>query len=235
MKKKGKNTLAFQSHQPMSYGFYVKASDDVSKELLENFDIPQSPIIFRGSEFTDEVAKTFVKSIIEVASKINKLFKTNIHITMSKEEKQLHTVSTHCNLCKTEFTSRNIKVADHHHLSGRFRQSICNTCNLKLQMPKFVPCFFHNLSNYDAHFIVRQLGLDSKEITVIPNSEEKYISFSKYINNNFTLRFVDTYKFMASSLSKLASNLITDDFIHFKETSTVFKSEDMSLVTRKGN
>lgn len=56
--KKGKNTLAFQSHQPMSYGFYVKASDDVPKELLEKFNIPQTPIIFRGSEFSDEVAKT---------------------------------------------------------------------------------------------------------------------------------------------------------------------------------
>jgi len=26
---KGKNTIAFQSHHPMSYGFLVKASDDV--------------------------------------------------------------------------------------------------------------------------------------------------------------------------------------------------------------
>jgi len=39
---------------------------------------------------------------------------------------------------------------------------------------------------------------------------------------------------MASSLSTLASNLITTDFCKFRETAKVFKVEDMPLVTRKG-
>lgn len=68
----------------------------------------------------------------------------------------------------------------------------------------------HNLSNYDGHF---ELGYDTKSISVIPNTEEKLISFSKYISNNFVIRFIDTLRFMASSLDKLANNLATPDFV----------------------
>jgi len=231
--KKGQNTTIIQKHEPMSYGFLVKA-DDVSIELLEEFEIPTSPVIFRGSEQNQEVAKHFVQSIVETAEKIDKLLKTNIPIIWSSEQLQTHDTCTTCNLCKNGFSKENRKVADHSHLSGHFRQTLCNTCNLKLQTPNFVPCFFHNLSNYDAHFIVTELGYNTQTISVIPNSEEKFISFSKYINNSFTIRFIDTLKFMTSNLSSLASNLLTTDLEKFRETSKHFSYKDMPLVTRKG-
>lgn len=131
-----------------------------------------------------------------------------------------------CNLCKVNFTIINHKVSDHNHPSGKYRQPLRNTCNLKLQLPNFVSCFIHNLSNYDAHFIVRELGFDINKITIITNSDEKLISFLKYVNNDFSIRFIDTYRFMASSLSILASNLIIPELIHFRETSKVFSIED---------
>jgi hypothetical protein len=81
---------------------------------------------------------------------------------------------------------------------------------------------------------VTELGYDTERISVIPNSEEMYISFSKYINSKFTIRFVDTYRFMSSSLSTLAANLSTADFGKFREIAKVFAPNDMPLVTRKG-
>ncbi|KAL4143453.1 hypothetical protein QTP88_005784 [Uroleucon formosanum] len=231
--KKGQNTTIIQKHEPMSYGFLVKA-DDVSIELLEEFEIPTSPVIFRGSEQNQEVAKHFINNIVETAEKIDKLLKTNIPIIWSSEQLQTHDTCTTCNLCKNGFSKENRKVADHSHLSGHFRQTLCNTCNLKLQTPNFVPCFFHNLSNYDAHFIVTELGYNTQTISVIPNSEEKFISFSKYINNSFAIRFIDILRFMTSSLSSLASNLLTTDLEKFRETSKHFSYKDMPLVTRKG-
>lgn len=92
----------------------------------------------------------------------------------------------------------------------------------------------HNLSKYDAHFIVTEIGYDSHKILVIPNSEENLISFSKYITNDFTIRFIDTYRFLASGLSTLATNLKTPDHSKFRETAKVFCPIDMPLVTRKG-
>ncbi|XP_060881580.1 uncharacterized protein LOC132953049 [Metopolophium dirhodum] len=134
------------------------------------------------------------------------------------------------------FTEARCKVADHCHLSGRLRHTLCAPCNLKLVTPKFVPCFLHNLSKYDAHFIVTELGYDKESITVIPNSEENYISFSKHVLPDFSVRFLDSCRFMASSLADLAGNLITKpgDFEKFRETAKVFQPTDMPLVTRKG-
>ncbi|KAE9523742.1 hypothetical protein AGLY_015802 [Aphis glycines] len=208
----------------------VKANCDVPAELLEQFNIPTSPIIFRGDEDNKNVGEHFVNSIVEIAENIEKLLQTNIPITFTAEQQQAHNLCKTCNLCKNDFSVGNHKVADHCHLSGKFRQTLCNTCNLKLQTPNFVPCFFHNLSNYDAHFIVTELGLDVKRISVIPNSEEKFISFSKHVSNNFSIRFIDTLRFMASSLSTLSENLLTPGFEKFRETAKHFNAKVLPLV-----
>jgi len=95
-------------------------------------------------------------------------------------------------------------------------------------------CFLHNLSNYDAHFIAVELGYDEESIIVIPHSEEKFISFSKYISSKFNIRFIDTCRFMALRLSNLSKNLITPNLEKFRETTKLFFDEDLSLVTHKG-
>ncbi|XP_050063297.1 uncharacterized protein LOC126552630 [Aphis gossypii] len=211
----------------------MKASDDVPTELIEEYEIPTVPVVYRGDEQHEDVAKCFVEAIVAVSWKIEKLMKTNIPLTMTAEEEKTHQKCNTCNLCKCILVSGE-KVRDHNHLNGKFRQTLCSKCNLELQQPKFVPVFFHNLSNYDSHFIVTELGFDTESISVIPNSEEKFISFTKHISSKFTIRFIDTFRFMASSLSSLAENLIIQNFENFRETAKHFVREDMPLVTRKG-
>ena len=41
--------------------------------------------------------------------------------------------------------------------------------------------FFHNLSGYDSHLFIRNLGKTEGNIKCIPNNEERYTSFSKDI------------------------------------------------------
>ncbi|KAF0739131.1 DNA pol B 2 domain-containing protein, partial [Aphis craccivora] len=80
--RKGKNTTIIQKHCPMSYGFLVKASEDVPTELLREFNIPTEPVIYRGSESRQDVAKHFIENITDVAEKIEKLLETNIILNM---------------------------------------------------------------------------------------------------------------------------------------------------------
>ncbi|CAI6374590.1 unnamed protein product [Macrosiphum euphorbiae] len=230
---RGNNTTVMHRHKAMSYGFLIKAADNVSKELLDKYMIPTTPVIYRGNVDCEEVAKHFVDAIVDVGRRIEKLLKTNITLIMSDEEEKTHQECKICNLCKrTVF--RGEKVRDHDHLTGKFRQTLCSKCNLILQQPKFVPCYLHNLSNYDSNFIISELAYDTKSINVIPNTEEKFISFSKYLSSTFTIRFIDTMRFMASSLESLAENLITPGLDKFRETGKHFAAGDMSLVTRKG-
>ncbi|KAF0705089.1 C2H2-type domain-containing protein, partial [Aphis craccivora] len=226
-KDKGHNTRIIHKHEAMSYGLIVKASNDIPTELMEEHEITKEPVIYRGSESKTDVAKHFIETVTELAIKIEKLLKTNKPIVFTDEQRQSHDTCTACNLCKINFTYDNHKVADHCHLSGKYRQALCNLCNLKLQTPNFVLIFFHNLSNYDAHLIVTELGHDTKAINVIPNSEEKFgLDISKIY---FSLN-----TFMASGLSTLAKNLTTPGLENFCETAKHFVAGDMPLVTRKG-
>lgn len=69
---------------------------------------------------------------------------------------------------------------------------------------------------------------------MIPNSEERYISFSKYISNELAVRFIDTCRFMASNLADSAKNLASAGFAKFREVAKVFSPTEMPLATRKG-
>lgn len=160
----------------------------------------------------------FLVSVIAGGHMTVNILKTNIPFNMTEEEKREHATKTECDLCKTRFSTKNHKVADHNHLTGRFRQTLCNNCNMELKKSNFVPCLLHNLTNYVAHFIVHKLGYDENTVSTILNNEEKFTSFTKYLTPTFTIQFIDTFRFMASSLSILASNLITTDFSKFRKT-----------------
>ena len=104
---------------------------------------------------------------------------------------------------------------------------------------------FHNLSGYDAHLFIRELGAHTSDMEVIAKNKEDYISFSikvpvdSFIDKNgeekdklIELRFIDSFKFMSSSLDSLTKNLV-------RGGKKLFGFEDYSelqydLLTRKG-
>ena len=111
---------------------------------------------------------------------------------------------------------------------------------------------FHNLSGYDSHLFIKNLGFSEGVIYCIPNNEEKYISFSKKIQVgsymkkvknekgeinlknkplHHTIRFIDSFKFMAASLDSLVNNLPKDDFINL---GLCYSGDKFNLLTRKG-
>ena len=131
-----------------------------------------------------------------------------------------------------------IKVRDHCHYTGKYRGASHSICNLKFSKANFTPVF---LANCDAHLVIKNLGKEEDYISCIPNNAEKYISFTieielrKYICNGeekslkHQIRFVDSYKFMASSLDWLVKNLPKEKML---ETKRFFG--DIDLVSRKG-
>jgi len=73
------------------------------------------------------------------------------------------------------------------------------------------------------------------DIECIPNTAEKCINFSKSIYDDnkkfkYKIRFIDSFKFMSSSLDKLVKNLEPDQFENTRETF----GDDCELVLRKG-
>ena len=51
-----------------------------------------------------------------------------------------------------------LKVKDHCHYIGKYRGAVHSIYNLKCSIPKEIPIdVFHNGSNYDYHFIIKEL------------------------------------------------------------------------------
>ena len=88
---------------------------------------------------------------------------------------------------------------------------------MRYKIPKEIPVVFHNGSTYDYHFIIKELVKEFKcNFECLGENTEKYITFSvpikKKIKNKdleitYKIKFIDSYRSMSSSLSKLVDNL----------------------------
>ena len=121
-------------------------------------------------------------------------------------------------------------VKDHCHYTGEFKVPAHSICNLKYEVPEEIPVIIHN-ATYDTHFIINQLAIEFKgELNCIGDNMENYITFSvpikKELNNGKTvtykLKFIDSFRFMQTSLSALVDN-----------TSEIFKSEECKSCTER--
>ncbi|CAI6370623.1 unnamed protein product [Macrosiphum euphorbiae] len=121
--EKGGNTTTIQKHRPMSYGFIVKAAENVPSELLKQFNIPTEPVIYHGSEDKQDVAKHFMESVVDVCEKIEILLATNVPLIMTDEDTTRHASCFKCNLCKCDVNNYT-RIRDHDHLTGKFRQTL---------------------------------------------------------------------------------------------------------------
>ena len=69
------------------------------------------------------------------------------------------------------------KVRDHCHYTGEYRGAVHSICNLKYSEPKNMPIDFHNESDYDYHFIIKELAGEFKKQSIcLGKNTEKYIT-----------------------------------------------------------
>ncbi len=140
------------------------------------------PIMYTKKSEDEHIRRIFCETLESEIRKVCDLIKYPKKMIFTKEDKRKYEESTNCHICgNSEFIEENWKVRDHCHVSGKFRGAAHNTCNLKFRVLTFTPEFFHNLSGYDAHLFVKNLGVTEGDIRCIPNNEEKYVSFSKNI------------------------------------------------------
>ncbi|XP_025158000.1 uncharacterized protein LOC112589332 [Harpegnathos saltator] len=164
---------------------------------------------------------------------------------LSQEQCAAFYSATHCRICEKSFAVGDIRVHDHCHLTGQYRGPAHSNCNLNYTDSYYIPIVFHNLSDYDAHFIIKEVATAFEgHVDVLPITKEKYISFTKHIKdttsktsdwrNHIKLRFIDSYKFLSTSLDKLASFLTGDKLKILQSELKNLSSKDFDLLTRKG-
>ena len=206
-------------------------------------------LISKKSE-DEDISEKFIKHLKIITHSIHlKYYKNPKPLKLTPEEERDFKSAKMCHICEKDLvckkkTGEIFKVRDHCHFTGKYRGAAHNQCNLNCRKPLILPVVFHNLQGYDSHRFIKQLAKLKEELSCIPSTEEKYISFSKKMKVReynsrkngatlpikFEIRFIDSFKFLQTSLAKLVSNLKPTDF---KNVNTYFK-ENTSLLTRKG-
>ena len=206
-------TEKLHQHEPLSYCYYVKC----------NFDDRYSKTVeYTAMSEDEDVSQRFVDDLVDEVKSIYASHPPKAMIFTESESIKFNEANE-CWICGGGFDEckNTTKVRDHCHFTGKFRGAAHSICNLKARVPKFIPVIFHNLSGYDAHLFVKNLGVSQGKINCIPNNKEKYISFTKEVEVSKTvdeegkevsvkreLRFIDSAKFMGASLASLVENLV---------------------------
>ena len=227
-------TEAYQKHTDCGYGYKVVCCYD---------DKYSKPVqIHRGENAVHKFMENMLEEVNSCKSKMKKHFNKPLKIT--KENETDFQKATKCYICDQQYTDKDIRVRDHCHITGKFRGSAHQDCNLKLRIKPDnikIPVIFHFLRGYDSHFIMQQIGEIAKKhayknkrgeechmnINCIPNNMEKYLAFM--LGNH--LVFLDSFQFMSSSLDNLIKNLPDEAF---KYTKQEFKKEQFNLMKQKG-
>ena len=227
-------TEAYQTHEDCGYGYKVICcyDDKYSKHTR----------IYRGENAVYKFMEKMLEEVEYCKAVIKKHF--NKPLVLTEVDEQHFKTMDWCHICGERYTDKDVRIRDHCHITGKFRGSAHQECNLKLRIKPEnlkIPIIFHNLRGYDSHFIMQPIGEIANKhgytnkkrekqdlnINAIPNNMEKYMAFM--LGNHLT--FIDSFQFMSSSLNKLVSNLPKDDLIY---TFKAFKERRLDLMSQKG-
>ena len=224
-------TEAYQRHTDCGFGYKVVCCYD---------DKYTKPVqIYRG----EKAVYKFMEAMLDEVKYCKKVMKKyfNKPLRMTKDDEEKFQKADKCHICEKKYNKTDVRVRDHCHITGKYRGSAHQDCNLNFRITDKIPVIFHNLRGYDSHFIMQEIGEIAKKhtytnkkgekcqmsINAIPNNLEKYMAFM--LGNHLT--FIDSFQFMSSSLDKLVSNLPKESL---KYTSQKFKGEKLDLMSQKG-
>lgn len=218
----GKRTTIYQKHVPYSIGYYFHCAynDSFSKFKIN-----------RGQDCIE----WFVNELYELINWLKDQFSTIVPMDpLTADQVGEFYLAKTCHICGKSFAIGDIKIHDHCHFTGKYRGAAHQGCNLNYKTAYTIPVIFHNLSGYDSHFIIKELATSFEgRINLLPVNTNTYISFTKFVaGTNINFRFIDSFRFMPSSLEKLASYLRSDQKLITRKFCQ--SDEEFQLLTRKG-
>ena len=198
-------------HIPSGYSLLTNCSFDERKNKLHCYRC-------------EDCMERFCEDLRDQAMKIIN-YEEKEMIPLTDKENKSYEKQKVCYICKKEFSTdendKNAfklyhKVRDHCHYTGKFRGAAHSICNLRYKTPKEIPIVFHNGFTYDYHFINNKLAREfDGQLECLGQNTEKHITFSVPINKEldngetttYTLKFIDSFRFMSTSLSSPVDNI----------------------------
>ena len=115
----------------------------------------------------EDCMNTFCESLREQTKNIID-FENKKMLPLTKEELKSHQDAKVCYISGKRFlkkfaNDKNYRtVRDHCHFTGNYRGAARTICNLRFNVPNEIPAVFHNGSNYDYQFIIKEITNEFK-------------------------------------------------------------------------
>ena len=125
-------TNEVSQHTPSDWCVYSKfAYGDVDNPLR----------LYRGKDCFEK----FCNYIKGEAHRLYHMFPEKPTDPLTKKQWKKYKKETKCHICYEPFTTKDRKVRDHCHYTGLYRGPAHSLCNLRYQIPSYIPVVSHNL------------------------------------------------------------------------------------------
>ena len=157
-------TDAYQKHKDCSYAYKVVCchDDQYSKPLQ----------LYRGKN----AVYKFIEKMLEekwCQEILKKHFNKILEITTVEEKKFKQ--ADKCHICGIKYKLCDVRVRDHWHITGKYRGSAHEKCNINYKLTEKIPVIIHNLYRYHSHFIMQEIGKFNRKINVLHIGKPSYI------------------------------------------------------------
>jgi len=160
--------------------------------------------------FRDNVVQEFFKYVTPEQNEIDAILSTNHRMSLLTDKEWLaHNAATICSTCENNFTKNNNKVRDHCHVTGQYIAPVCNNCNLRLKNRTFgnvFLIFFCAQCTIVCALYHQNFHDPNAKVQLIPTNWQKFLAMQ--IDS---IRFLDSFLFLSSSLDKLVSTMARDN------------------------
>jgi hypothetical protein len=176
--------------EPCSFGYKIVCIDP-------KYTTPT--VIYRGPD----AAQKLIECLLKEKAEIEDILADIAPMRLTPEDRRDFSEATTCCICDQPLGDTALKVRHHCHVTSRYIGCAHSVCNLECKQAEFVPVIFHGLRNFDAHILCQAIGtFKNEKIKCIPQNLERYVSFSLG-----SLRFIDSFQFLPSSLATLVNDL----------------------------
>ena len=135
-------------------------------------DVPDPLKMCRGKDCVERFVEYLEEEVKRLYATLPQQRMTKLTDVLKRE----HEAAEKYHICLKEFNDpKNTKVRNHCHYTSLYRGAAHNNYNLKYQIPDYISIVFHNLSGYDAHLFIKELGqrFNKNDIGVAAENKEK--------------------------------------------------------------
>jgi len=134
----------YQYHRVLSIAYYIHCST--------------IHYLFIGFVVKDCVA-WFTEEFRVLTHSVQSILFTNVSMTdFTRDDWEKFNSATHYQVCKKSFALDDTQVRHYYHLTSWYRDHAHSSYNINYKNLHCSPVVFHNLSGYDAHFIIKEIA-----------------------------------------------------------------------------